>query len=145
MAGLAAAFGSGAMTNDIAGIKEADVILIIGSDTSAAHPVIAARIKQALRFGKTKLIVIDPKEIEMANTRRFTPVQRCGNRCRRLERIMHEIIKNEWYDKEYVAERCEASTTSKRRWMDYPPEKVEQISGVPAQQFREMAEMFGKA
>lgn len=133
------------MTNDIAGIKEADVILIIGSDTSAAHPVIAARIKQAVRFGKTKLIVIDPKEIEMAKYATIYARHRCGTDVAVLNGIMHEIIKNEWYDKEYVAERCEGFDDLKAVVMDYPPEKVEQISGVPAQQIREMSELFGKA
>ena len=55
------------MTNDIPGIKKSDVAIIIGSDTSEGHPVIAARIKQAVMEGTLKLIVIDPKEIKMAD------------------------------------------------------------------------------
>ncbi len=75
------------MTNDIAGIKEADVILIIGSDnSSAAHPIIAARIKQAVRFGKPNWIYFDLKEIEMAKYATIYARHRCGDRCRCLER-----------------------------------------------------------
>jgi len=66
VAGLAASFGSGAMTNDIAGLTKSDVALIIGSDTSEAHPVIAARLKRAAKNGM-KIIVIDPKRIKMAD------------------------------------------------------------------------------
>jgi formate dehydrogenase major subunit len=133
------------MTNDIAGIKNADAILIIGSDTSAAHPVIAYRIKQAVRFGKSKLIVIDPKEIDMAKYATIYARQRCGTDVAVLNGIMHEIIKNKWYAKEYVEQRCEGFEDLKKVVADYPPEKVEQISGVPAAQIRAMAELFGKA
>ncbi len=133
------------MTNDIAGIKNADVILITGSDTSAAHPVIANRIKQAVRFGKTKLIVIDPKEIEIAKFAAIYARQRCGTDVAVLNGIMREIIKNDWYDKEYVAQRCEGFEELKAAVEDYPPEKVEKISGVPAQQIKEIAKLFGTA
>lgn len=133
------------MTNDIAGIKKADVILIIGSDTSAAHPVIANRIKQAVRFGKTKLIVIDPKEIDMVKFATIYARHRCGTDVAVLNGIMHAIIKNEWYDKEYITERCEGFEDLKAVVEDYTPEKVEKISGVPAWQIREIAELLGNA
>ncbi len=133
------------MTNDIAGIKHADVILIIGSDTSAAHPVIANRIKQAIRFGKSKLIVIDPKEIEMAKFATIYARQRCGSDVAVLNGIMREIIANDWHDKAYIAERCEGFDDLKKAVEEFTPEKVEQISGVPASQIREIAELFGKA
>lgn len=143
--GLAASFGSGAMTNDIAGIKHADVILIIGSDTTAAHPVIANRIKQAIRLGKSKLIVIDPKEIEMAKFATIYARQRCGSDVAVLNGIMHEIIANDWHDHAYIAERCEGFDELKKAVEEFTPEKVEQLSGIPAAQLREIASLFGKA
>ena len=84
------------MTNDIAGIKQADVILIIGSDTSAAHPVLANRIKQAVRFGATRLIVIDPKKIDIADFATIYARQRCGTDVAVLNGLMREIIANNW-------------------------------------------------
>lgn len=145
MVGLAASFGSGAMTNDIAGIKEADVIMIIGSDTSAAHPVIACRIKQAIRHGKTKLIVCDPKEIDMAKYATLYAQQRCGTDVALLNGIMHIIIKNNWYDKEFVEERCEGFEDLKAETEKYPPEKVSRITGVPVEKLQAIAELFGRA
>ena len=145
MAGLAASFGSGAMTNDIAGIKNADVILVIGSDTTSAHPVIAARIKQAVRFGKTKLIVIDPKKIRLADYATIYAAQRCGTDVAVLNGIMHVIIKNNWHDAAYVEERCEGFEDLKKEVEKYTPEYVEKISGIPAAQIEEIAELFGKA
>jgi len=145
VAGLAASFGSGAMTNDIAGIKDSDVILVTGSDTTAAHPVISARIKQAVRSGKTKLIVIDPKKIRLADYAAIYARQRCGTDVAVINGIMHLIIKNNWYDKQFVEERCEGFEELKAEVEKYPPDKVEKISGIPAKQLEEIAELFGKA
>ncbi|MCV5216055.1 molybdopterin-dependent oxidoreductase, partial [Escherichia coli] len=64
--GLEASLGSGAMTNDIPSIKHSDVIFIIGSDTTSAHPIIASHIKQAIRHHGARLIVADPKRVDMA-------------------------------------------------------------------------------
>jgi len=147
VAGLAASLGSGAMTNDIAGIKKADVILIIGSDTSAAHPVIAARIKQAVRDGKTKLIVIDPKKITMADYADIYASHRPGTDVAVLNCLMHEILKNGWEDKEYIQNRLEGFEEFKAEVMKdiYSPEYVEKISGVPAETLRAIAKLFGTA
>ena len=65
MAGLAASFGSGAMTNSIAELEDADCILVIGSNTTENHPVIATRIKRAARLKNKDLIVIDPRRIDL--------------------------------------------------------------------------------
>ena len=65
MAGLAASLGSGAMTNCITEIKEADVIFVTGSNTTENHPVMGMYIRQAKNAGK-KLIVADPKRIPLA-------------------------------------------------------------------------------
>jgi formate dehydrogenase major subunit len=95
------------MTNDIAGIDKADVILIIGSDTSAAHPVIAARIKRAVREGKSKLIVIDPKKIVMADYAEIYASHRPGTDVAVMNCMMQEILRNGWEDKEYIKNRLE--------------------------------------
>ena len=66
MAGLAAAFGSGAMTNSIEEIDSTDVMLLTGTNTTENHPVIASRMKRAVTQRDAKLIVIDPRVIDMA-------------------------------------------------------------------------------
>lgn len=133
------------MTNDIAGINEADVIMLIGTDTSAAHPVIACRIKQAVKYGKTKLIVCDPKEIDMAKYATIYARHRCGTDVALLNGLMHIIIKENWYDKEFVEERCEGFDNLKAEVEKYPPEYVSKITGVPVTQIYSIAELFGKA
>ena len=61
--GLEASIGSGAMTNDIPSIKHSDMIFIIGSDTTSAHPIIASHIKQANRHGNARLFVADHNRV----------------------------------------------------------------------------------
>lgn len=133
------------MTNHIAGIPDSDVILIIGSDTSAAHPVIGSKIKNAVRYGKTKLIVIDPKKIAIADYAEIYAAQRCGSDVAVINGIMNVMIENGWYDKAYVAERCENFDELAAEVKNYPPEKVEKLSGIDAKTIVEIAELFGKA
>ena len=135
------------MTNDISGMKNSDVVLIIGSDTSEAHPVISARIKQAVIEGKTKLIVIDPKKIKMANHAEIYASHRLGTDVAVLNGIMNWILENGWEDKEYINNRVEADTFTefKKIVKEYTPEYAEKISGIPAQTIKDIAELFGKA
>ena len=67
MAGLAAAFGSGAMTNTIGDIEQADVILITGSNTTENHPVISSVVKRAVHLKGKTLIVVDPRRIKISD------------------------------------------------------------------------------
>jgi formate dehydrogenase alpha subunit len=145
VAGLAQAFGSGAMTNDIKGTGEADVIMIIGSNTTEAHPVIGYAIKRAVRHGKSKLIVIDPKKIPLADISDIYVAQRCGSDVAVLNGIMHVIIKNGWQDQKFIDDRCEGFEDLKKSVEKYTPEYVEKISGVPADKITEIAKLFGKA
>ncbi|HOD53845.1 MAG TPA: formate dehydrogenase subunit alpha [Candidatus Cloacimonadota bacterium] len=147
VAGLAATLGSGAMTNDIAGIKKADVILIIGSDTSEAHPVIAAHIKQAVRLGKTKLIVIDPKRVKMADYATIYASMKPGTDVALLNCLMQIIITNNWHDMDFINKRTEDFELFKTEVISdqYKPERVSLLSNVPEATLFEIAELFGKA
>jgi predicted molibdopterin-dependent oxidoreductase YjgC len=66
VAGLATTLGSGAMTNSIGDITEAAVLLVVGSNTTEAHPVISLRMKAAVRQHGARLILIDPRGIELS-------------------------------------------------------------------------------
>lgn len=143
VAGLAVSFGSGAMTNDINNIDKADVILVIGSDTTAAHPIIGSKIKQAVRHGNSKLIVIDPKKIALAKHANIYARQRCGSDVAVLNGIMHIILKNGWQDQAFIDLRCEGFDAFAAEVDKYNPELVEKISGIPAEQLYAIAMLFG--
>ncbi|EKO3408208.1 formate dehydrogenase subunit alpha [Vibrio fluvialis] len=144
--GLEASLGSGAMTNDIASIAHSDVIFIIGSDTTAAHPIIASHLKQAIQHG-ARLIVADPKRIEMADHATLYVAQRPGTDVMLLNGIMQQIIIHAWYDETYLRQRVDGFDELIMEVMSdrYLPEKVELVTGVKAADVVKIAEMIGTA
>ncbi len=104
MAGLAAAFGSGAMTNTIGDIEDADVILVTGSNTTENHPVLSRHIKRAVSFKGAKLILVDPRRIKLAEFANMWLRQKLGTDVAWLNGMMHVIISENLYDQEFVSE-----------------------------------------
>ncbi|MDW1982482.1 molybdopterin oxidoreductase family protein, partial [Vibrio sp. Vb0304] len=145
--GLEESLGSGAMTNDIPSIKHSDVIFIIGSDTTSAHPIIASHIKQAIRHHGARLIVADPKRVDMAEHAELYLAHRPGTDVMLLNGVMQQIIKNGWYDQEYIEERVDGFDTLLQEVMSpaYNLDKVELVTGVKADDIFAMARMIGTA
>ncbi|MGL6260762.1 formate dehydrogenase subunit alpha [Vibrio sp. WXL210] len=145
--GLEASIGSGAMTNDIPSIKHSDVIFVIGSDTTAAHPIIASHIKQAIRHGGARLVVADPKRIELADHAELYMSQRPGTDVMLINGIMQQIIKNGWHDMEYIEDRVDGFDTLLQEVMspNYALDKVELVTGVKADDIYAMARLIGTA
>ncbi|MGR5261029.1 formate dehydrogenase subunit alpha [Vibrio astriarenae] len=145
--GLEASLGSGAMTNDIPSIKHSDVIFVIGSDTTAAHPIIASHIKQAIRHHGARLIVADPKRIELADHAELYLAQRPGTDVMLINGVMQQIIKNGWYDMEYIEDRVDGFDTLLQEVMspNYALDKVELVTGIKAEDIFAMARTIGTA
>jgi len=145
VAGLAASFGSGAMTNSIAELEDADCILVIGSNTNENHPVIAARIKRAARLKNKDLIVIDPRRQDLVRHARLWLRQIPGTDIALINGMMQVIIEEQLYDQTYVAERTENFEALKETVAKYTPEYAERICGVPASQLTAAARMYARA
>ena len=142
--GLRQSLGSGAMTNSFADLEEAEAIIIIGSNTSEAHPIAALHIKRALRRG-AKLIVIDPRRIDMARRADLHLQLLPGTNVAVLNSLMHVILEEGMTDAAFIAERTEGYEALSEILAHYTPELVEQISGVPADRIREAARLFASA
>jgi formate dehydrogenase alpha subunit len=145
VAGLAASFGSGAMTNSIQELEDADCILVIGSNTNENHPVIAARIKRAARFKNKDLIVVDPRRQDLVKHARLFLRQIPGTDIALINSMMQVIIAEKLYDESYVTERTENFDALKETVAKYTPEYAAKITGVPAALIIEAARMFAKA
>ena len=141
MAGLAAAFGSGAMTNAIAEIEDAGCILVIGSNTTACHPLVARRILRAKDRG-AKLIVADPRNIHLARFADIAVNHRLGSDVALLNGMMHIIIDNNWHDREYISQRTEGFDEFKAMVDSYTPQRVREITGVQASDLERMARLY---
>jgi formate dehydrogenase alpha subunit len=141
VAGLAAAFGSGAMTNAIAEIEDAGCIIVIGSNTTACHPLVARRILRAKDRG-AKLIVADPRNIHLARFADVAVNHRLGSDVALLNGMMHIIIDNNWHDREYISQRTEGFDEFKTMVENYTPERVQEITGVQVSDLERMARLY---
>lgn len=144
MAGLATVFGSGAMTNSIAGIENNDVLFVIGSNTTEAHPVIGLRMKKAVRKG-AKLIVADPRKIDLVRYSHLWLQQRPGTDVALLNSMMHVILKEDLIDKEFILTRTEGFEEFKKSLEEYTPEYGEKITGVSRDKIIQAARLYSKA
>ena len=145
MAGLATVFGSGAMTNSIAEIENNDLLFVIGSNTKENHPIVALRMIKAVRRG-AKLIVADPRRIPLVRFAHLWLQQKPGTDVALLNSMMHVIIKEELYDRDFIIERTEGFD---REFLDnleeYSPEIGERITGVPKEKIIEAARLYATA
>jgi len=144
VAGLAAAFGSGAMTNTINEVEDAKAIFVIGSNTTENHPVIGYRIKRAVKKG-AKLIVADPRRIELCNYADTFLQLKPGTNIALLNAMAHVIIKEGLADEKFIQERTENFAALKATVEKYTPEYAEKITGVPAEKIIRAARIYAKA
>lgn len=142
--GLGKAFGSGAMTNSIEEIENANVILVTGSNTTETHPIIALRIKKAVSKG-AKLILVDPREIELANFAYLHLKHKLGTDVAWLNGMMNVIISENLWDREFVNTRCENFEEFRKSIEKYTPEFVEKITGIQAKDLKNAARVYASA
>jgi len=131
------------MTNAVEELEAAETILIIGSNTTATHPLVAWRIFTAKERG-AKIIVVDPRKTHIARFADLYLAERPGTDVAVINGLLHIIIKEGWYDAEFVRSRTEGFEALKALVEEFTPERVQEISGVPAEQLRLAAEMYAK-
>ena len=132
------------MTNSIPDIEEAACILITGSNTSEGHPLIGSRVFKAKERG-AKIIVIEPRMIQLAHHADIYLRQRPGTDVAWINGMMNVILANGWESKDFIASRTEGFDTLRDKVKEFPPEKVEQITGIPKADLVKAAEMFAKS
>lgn len=143
MAGLAASFGSGAMSNSMDDVAaSAQAILIIGSNTTEQHPVFGTKIRQAVLRRKVKLVVADPRKIDISEFATLHMRHRPGTDVALINGLMNIILEKGWEDKKFIAERTEGFEDFKVLIEQYTPDKVAETTGVPVEQLYEAAEIL---
>ncbi len=147
VAGLALSLGSGAMTNSIAEFAEPGpkVLLIVGSNTPHAHPIIwTVWMKRAVKNG-TKLIVIDPRTTEPAKLATVHVKIKPGTEVALFNAMAQHIIAQKLHDQRFIEERCENFEQFWSVVQKYTPESVEKLCGVPASVIKQAAELYARA
>jgi formate dehydrogenase, alpha subunit len=132
------------MTNSVNEVFKTDLMFVIGSNTTEAHPIIGNKMQQAHRKGK-KLIVVDPRKTELAREADLHISLKSGTDAALINGIMHIIIEEELYAKEYVESKVERFEEVKELVSKYNPELVSKITTVPVDQIYEAARMYANA
>jgi len=143
-AGMRAVLGTGAATNSLADIEHADLLLVAGSNSTAAHPITGARIKQAVLRG-ARLVVIDPRRTELAELADVHLQLRIGTNVVLLNALARAMIDDGAIDRAFVDARTEGYAAYVEFLRDYSPEATEEITGVPAALVRRAAHLYGTA
>ncbi len=144
MAGLAASFGSGAMSNSMDDVAaNAQALFVIGSNTTEQHPVFGTMLRRAVRRRGVRLIVADPRRIDLCDFAALHLRHRPGTDIALLNGLMYIILEKGWEDRKFIEERCEGFDEFKATVRQYAPEKVSEITGVPLEQLYAAAEIMG--
>ncbi len=150
--GLGVAFGAGAGTQDLSSAFESDVIMVIGSNPTEAHPVVGSFIRKTARLG-AEIIVIDPRKTEVSKSphiaARYHLRPLPGTNVILLNAMAHYILKENLIKKDFIEKRCDEE--SFRLWKDFiinetnSPEAASKISGVPKEDIEGAAGLYAKA
>jgi formate dehydrogenase major subunit len=147
--GLGQTFGTSAGTQTFKSVEKADVILVIGANPSAAHPVFASRMKKRLREG-ARLIVIDPRQIDLVDAPHIKADYHLqlkpGTNVAVITSLAHVVVTEGLLAEAYIAERCDDKSFGEwREFVARPensPEAFEEVTGVPAETVRAAARLY---
>ncbi|MBN2284255.1 MAG: formate dehydrogenase subunit alpha [Deltaproteobacteria bacterium] len=145
LTGLSETFGSGAMTNSIEELEKADVMFVIGSNTTEQHPLIGRRILRAMRDGVARLIVADPRRTDMARCAHVHLAHRPGTDTALINGMLRVIVDEALADDEFITGRTEGFEAFLGSLREYSPERVADITGVSPEMIVAAARMYGTA
>jgi formate dehydrogenase alpha subunit len=133
------------MTNSIADIAKADLLFVIGSNTTDCHPLIGRVIRQSVKFRGTKLIVADPRSIELTGLANVHLRHKPGTDVALLNAMMQVIIEEGLHNKDFIRERTEGFEQLAETVKKYTPEVAERITGVSQASIVKAARLFASA
>ena len=136
-------FGAGAMTNAIDEIRDSEMMFVIGSNTTEAHPIIAMEMKRARQRG-AKLVVADPREIWLAEMADIHLQLKPGTDVWLLQAMAHVIVTEGLVDQAFIEEHTEGFEAVKSKVASYTPEKAEKVTGCAAEDIRTAARWYAE-
>jgi formate dehydrogenase alpha subunit len=142
---LQGSLGYAGTTNSINEIRKAEVIIALRSDLSETHPVIKSEVVLAVKRRKSKLIVVNSRNIYLNKFSAFNLLVKPGSEVALVNGMMRAILREGLAKEEFVQSRTEGIESLKRSLEEYTPEKVEAMTGVAANSLVEAARLFAKA
>lgn len=142
---LQQAIGSSAMSNTASQVIMNDVFIVTGSNTSENHPIIALQMKEAVMKHGAKMIVVDPRRIDLVDMAEMWLPLKPGTNVPVFSAMAHVIVKEDLVNWDFVKNRTEGFDEFLESLEKFTPEYAEEISGVPAEEIRKAARMYAKA
>jgi formate dehydrogenase major subunit len=141
VAALLEGIGSGAVSNPVMDVLQAEVVLLIGANPVVNHPVAATWIKNAVKNG-TKLIIADPRRSELARHASHYLQFKPDTDVALLNAMMHTIVKEGLVDAGFIADRTSGYEGLAKNLEGYSPEAMAPVCGVAAETIKEVARLF---
>nr|MBI2905670.1 formate dehydrogenase subunit alpha [Chloroflexota bacterium] len=142
---LLKSLGTSAMSNAAAEVIKTDCFIVTGSNTSENHPIIALQMKAAVEKHGSKLIVIDPRRIELCDFATLWLPLKPGTNVAVFSAMAHVIVQEGLVNEKFVAERSTGYEEFKQSVEKFTPEYAEMTSGVDRNLIIEAARMYAKA
>jgi len=133
------------MTNSIGDMVESDCYLVTGSNTTENHPVISTILKRAVTQRGARLIVADPRNIDLARFATIWLQQKPGTDTAWLNGMVQVILSEGLANEKFIAERTENVEALKEIVKKYTPVYVESLTGIPADDLVSAARLFANA
>ncbi|HML82504.1 MAG TPA: formate dehydrogenase subunit alpha [Thiomonas arsenitoxydans] len=141
VAALLEGVGSGAVSNQVNDVEHAELILVIGSNPTANHPVAATWMKNAAKRG-AKIVLADPRVTDIGRHAWRTLQFRPDTDVALLNAMIHTVIEEGLVDQEFVTQRASNFEALKQNIQGYSAEAMAPICGIPAETIREVARAF---
>ena len=141
VAALLEGIGSGAVSNQVSDVLNAEVILVIGSNTTSNHPVAATWMKNAAAAGAA-LIVCDPQRSDLARHASHFLQFKPDTDVALLNAMLQVIVEEDLVDKQFIEQRTSNFEALRDNVVGYSPEAMEPVCGVRAQTIREIARLY---
>jgi formate dehydrogenase alpha subunit len=142
---LQQALGSSAMSNTASQVLQNDVFIVTGSNTTENHPIIALQMKEAVEKHGAKMIVIDPRRIELVNFADLWLPLKPGTNVPVFTAMANVIVEEDLVNHNFIDDRTEGYTEFLSTLEKFTPEYAEELSGVPAEDIRKAARMYATA
>ena len=141
VAALLEGIGSGAVSNPVMDVLDAEVIFIIGANPTVNHPVAATWIKNAVKNG-SKLVIADPRRSDLARLATHFMQFRADTDVALLNAMMHVIVHEQLVDKTFIADRTSGYEELRRNVEGMSPEAMSPLCGIPAETIRTVARLY---
>jgi formate dehydrogenase major subunit len=141
VAALMEGINSGAVSNQVRDVANAEVMFVIGANPTVNHPVGATWIKNAAKAG-VKLIVADPRRSDLARHATYYLQFKSDTDVALLNAMLYVIVEEGLGDQAFIRDRTSGYEALAENVKKFSPEVMAPICGIDAKIIREVARLY---